>query len=175
MTSKGKQSNESTNKAVWTNRRRERTIASTGHLSTTGLSTRSLRLDTADGWFAALFVCQVQYNLVMLCFNLLVPCFPLDCSQIVVSLLCMRGWSKMKVAEFILGSSAVVLLALGLYAFLGIASGDPTATLGLFLALWLGMQTYQLYTLYKLGPLALEQYPLFRGGAGEGLPPAGRV
>jgi len=29
--------------------------------------------------------------------------------------------------------------------------------------------------LYKLGPLALEQYPLFRGGAGEGLPPAGRV
>ena len=117
----------------------------------------------------------MQYNLVMLCFNLLVPCFPLDCSQIIVSLLCMRGWPKMKVAKLILGSSAVVLLALGLYAFLGIASGDPTATLGLFLALWLGMQTFQLYTLYKLGPLALEQYPLFRGGAGEGLPPAGRV
>jgi Zn-dependent protease len=48
-------------------------------------------LDTADGWFAALFVYQVQYNLAMLCFNLLLPCFPLDCSQIAVSLLCMRG------------------------------------------------------------------------------------
>ena len=34
----------------------------------------------------------------MLCFNLLVPCFPLDCSQIIVSLLCLRGWPKMEVA-----------------------------------------------------------------------------
>ena len=58
-----------------------------------------------------------------------VDCFPLDCSQIVVSLLCMRGWPKMKVAKFILGSSAVVLVALSLYSFLGIASGDPTASL----------------------------------------------
>ena len=120
-------------------------------------------------------MCQVQYNLVMLCFNLLVPCFPLDCSQIVVSLLCMRGWPKMKVAEFILGSSAVVLVALSLYAFLGIASGNPTALLGLFVALLLGMQTFALYTLYKLGPVSLKQCSLFRGGAGEGLPAAGRA
>ena len=150
-------------------------LASTGHLTSTGLSIRLQQLDTADGWFAALFAYMVQYNLIALCLNLLVPCFPLDCSQIVVSLLCMRGWPKMKVAKFILGSSAVVLVALSLYSFLGIASGDPTASLGLFVALWLGMQTYQLYTLYKLGPLALEQHPLFRGGAGEGLPPAGRA
>ena len=117
----------------------------------------------------------MQSNLAVLCFNLLVPCFPLDCSQIVVSLLCMRGWPKMEVAKFILGSSAVVIVALSLFSFVGIASGSPTATLGLFGALFLGMQTFALYTLYKLGPVALEQYPLFRGGAGEGLPAAGRA
>ena len=150
-------------------------LASTGHLSTTGLSIYSLQLDTADGWFAALFARMVQSNLAMLCFNLLVPCFPLDCSLIIVSLLCMRGWPKMKVAEFILRSSAVMLVALSVYSFLGIAIGSPTATLALFAALWKGMQTYQLYKLYKLGPVALEQHPLFRGGAGEGLPAAGRA
>ena len=151
-------------------------LASTGHWTTsTGLSTRSLQLDTADGWFAALFLFQVQYNLLTLCFNLLLPCFPLDCSQILVSLLCMHGWPKMEVAKFILCSSAVVLVALCLYAFVGLASGEPTAGFSLFGAIFLGMQTHQLYKFYKQGPAALEQYPLFRGAGGEGLPPAGRV
>ena len=156
-------------------------LASTGQWTTsTGLSTHSLQLDTADGWFAALFLNQVQYNLLTLCFNLLLPCFPLDCSQILVSLLCMRGWPKMEVAKVILVSSAVVLVALCLYAFVGIASGEPTASFGLFGAIWLGLQTHQLYGFYKQGAAALEQYPLFRGGpggggGGEGLPPAGRV
>ena len=154
-------------------------LVSTGHWTiSTGLSTRSLQLDTAGGWFAALFLFQVQYNLITLCFNLLLPCFPLDCSQIVVSLLCMRGWPKMEVAKLILGSSAVVLVALVLYFFVGIASGEPTAAFGLLAAIWLGLQTHQLYQYYKQGPAALEQYPLFRGGpgrVGEGLPPAGPV
>jgi len=154
-------------------------LVSTGHWTiSTGLSTRSLQLDTAGGWFAALFLFQVQYNLITLCFNLLLPCFPLDCSQIVVSLLCMRGWPKMEVAKLILGSSAAVLVALVLYFFVGIASGEPTAAFGLLAAIWLGLQTHQLYQYYKQGPAALEQYPLFRGGpgrVGEGLPPAGPV
>ena len=145
-------------------------LASTGHLTSTGLSIRLQQL--VRGALRVHGAVQPDRAVRL---NLLVPCFPLDCSQIIVSLLCMRGWPKMKVAKFILGSSAVVLVALSLYSFLGIASGDPTASLGLFVALWLGMQTYQLYTLYKLGPLALEQHPLFRGGAGEGLPPAGRA
>ena len=40
------------------------------------------RRETADGFFAVLFILQLLYNLLTLGFNLLVPCFPLDCSQV---------------------------------------------------------------------------------------------
>jgi Zn-dependent protease len=138
-------------------------LALTGHMT---LSMAQLTLATADGWFAILFAQQVINNLVVFGFNLLLPCFPLDCSQIVVSVLLMRGWPLLRVAHAILVSSAVALVAVVGHAIAGIAAGWPSASLGLVVAVFLGVQISQLHAAYQVGPDALEMYPLFRGRTG---------
>ena len=77
----------------------------------------------------------------------------------------MRGWPKPAIARIILSTSAVALLGLAAYGIWGMATGYPSASLGLFVAAWLGVQSWQLYQAYKSGPAALEMYLLFRGGA----------
>ena len=74
----------------------------------------------------------------MLIFNAAVPCFPLDCSQIVVSVLGMRGWQPIRVAKAIILSSCCILLVLLVYGFVRLSSGDPSAVLCLLIAAWLG-------------------------------------
>ena len=134
-------------------------LSCTGHFT---LSTRQLLLNTPDGWLAALFVFEVVYNLATLAFNLLVPCYPLDCSQIIISLLCVHGWPKLKIAEAILASSCVVLFLLAGYAIWGMGSGEPSAALGLFTVIWLALQSVTLYQAYQLGEPGLSVHPLFR-------------
>ena len=90
----------------------------------------------------------------------------------------MRGWPKPDIARIILSTSAVALLGLAAYGIWGMVTGYPSASLGLFVAAWLGVQSWQLYQAYKSGPAALEMYPLFRGGADDippGGAPAGRI
>ena len=162
----------------------------------------------------------------MFIFNATVPCFPLDCSQIVVSVLGMRGWPPVQVATFIVRSrsvgvsmhystptaapgtpdsthdtshtrylytqrfntmtfmtltrmghgthkhththmthphahSAVVLFVLVVHGLARLSSGDPLASLSLFMAAWLALQTYKLYELVKAGEV--ERCALFAG------------
>eukprot|EP00656_Telonema_subtile_P029635 TRINITY_DN32726_c0_g1_i1.p1 TRINITY_DN32726_c0_g1~~TRINITY_DN32726_c0_g1_i1.p1 ORF type:complete len:195 (+),score=34.45 TRINITY_DN32726_c0_g1_i1:126-710(+) len=88
------------------------TAAATGGVT---LNAGSLALTGGD-WFGRLFVIMTIVNLVMFCFNALVPCFPLDCSAIVVNTLAIKGVSPDQIAKWLLISSGVVILGFCGYA-----------------------------------------------------------
>ncbi|CAE8730359.1 unnamed protein product [Polarella glacialis] len=98
-------------------------------------------------------------NLIMLCFNLLVPCFPLDCSQILVSSLLLRGYDPSFAAKVIVCLSAPVILVLAGLGILAYFTGSPAAIMNLFMAIWLAQQTVRLHNLRVSGELVT--HPLF--------------
>jgi len=108
---------------------------------------------------AAMCIVMLVDNIAMLLFNLLVPCIPLDCSQILVSvlLLCgMEAGAAAKTMVFVSIPIVGLLLAYGVYCFF---SGIAMASLTIVMALWLGLQTYRLWDAQKQG--ALSSIPLF--------------
>ncbi|CAK9105005.1 Zinc metalloprotease MJ0392 (MjS2P) (S2P endopeptidase) (Site-2-type intramembrane protease) [Durusdinium trenchii] len=83
------------------------------------LSTQGLWIDplaatsatTGDQDFGSLVcIAMLNTNLAML-FNLLVPCFPLDCSRILASLLLLQGMEPSTAAKVIVACSVLALLA----------------------------------------------------------------
>lgn len=143
-------------------------LATTGYLDR-GLSTKGLELDSAPGWFAALFIMMMNLNLAMFVFNALVPCFPLDCSTMLVSVLCLRGWPATRVARTVIWSSVFVLVVLLVYGLVAIGMGDGSGFFTLVMAAWLAVQTYKLHGLLVTG--GLSQHPLFAGAASAAEPP----
>merc|ERR1712039_928042 len=97
----------------------------------------------------------------MFLFNALVPCFPLDCSQIFVSVMLLCGATPDTAAKVMVFISVPVISALVLIALLSWSSGGPSAALSLFLAFWLAVQTLRLHKARQDGTLA--SFPLFRG------------
>ncbi|CAK9053316.1 unnamed protein product [Durusdinium trenchii] len=77
------------------------------------LSTQGLWIDPlADQDFGSLVcIAMLNTNLAMLLFNLLVPCFPLDCSRILASLLLLQGMEPSTAAKVIVACSVLALLA----------------------------------------------------------------
>jgi len=148
-------------------------------LANLGRVTLSLEgMSLEDNFFAVVCVAMLTNNLAMLLFNLLVPCFPLDCSQILVSFMLLRGvepGSINYISSFgtagstlhIMGTAAKVLVGLSLPVLLvllitGIVSslaGSPSASLNVVLACWLAMQSWSLHQARLRGQLA--SYPLF--------------
>jgi len=121
------------------------------------LSTNGMYLDTH--FVRLLCVAMLNNNLAMLLFNLLVPCFPLDCSRILASALLMCGLEPGKAAQVIVACSVIVLLliiGLSIWSYL---SGSVIASLNLFLAVWLGFQTWRLHQARLQGNLGND--PLF--------------
>lgn len=118
-----------------------------------------ITLSTSGMWYDSHFVpliciAMLTNNIAMLVFNLFVPCIPLDCSQILVSLLLMCGYEANFAAKVMVGVSVPVvllLLAWGAYMFI---TGGATASMSLVLALWLGLQTYRLHQARLSGQLA---------------------
>lgn len=121
------------------------------------LSTNGMYLDTH--FVALLCVAMLNNNIAMLLFNLLVPCFPLDCSRILASALLLCGLEPGKAAQVIVGCSVFVLLCIIGLSIWSYLSGMVTASLNLFLALWLGFQTWRLHQSRLQGNLGND--PLF--------------
>lgn len=116
-------------------------------------------------FMAIMCIQMVITNIVMLAFNLLVPCFPLDCSQILLSILLLCGMDGPNAARVIVYCSVpiiVLLLAYGIWAYV---AGNAYALLVCFTAVWLFFQTYQLHTARVRGELS--QHPLFASISGE--------
>jgi Zn-dependent protease len=142
-------------------------LATTGNVS---LSTAvSSRMMPVAEFFSLLFRLELINNLLLFAFNLFVPCFPLDCSQIIVSVLAMRGWSRLRIVHFILASSAVAIVVIASITIYFMSTGDsPVAAMGgLFVAFWLGVMSLSLYKLYKIAdsgqPEVVDAHPLFAG------------
>jgi len=116
---------------------------------------------SVDGLSYASLLCAAMLidNLALLFFNLCVPCFPLDCSQILVSVMLLCSCEPNKTARVMVIISVLALLIIlgcGIW-FMWI--GNPAAALSIFMALWLGVQTWKLHRARVQGRLA--DYPTF--------------
>ena len=110
-------------------------------------------------WFEALFVTMLFINIYLFAFNLLIPCFPLDCSVIAMSAQLIYGRDRADVAICMVYTSCpfiIVLLGWGLYSFFTAGQGAIWIVLGC----WIAHQTFLLYTAWKKG--TLDAHGLFR-------------
>lgn len=98
-------------------------------------------------------------NIAMFLFNLLVPCIPLDCSQILISVLLLCGMEPSGAAGVMVCLSVPVVLCLVGFGIWLFASGNYMASMTIIMGLWLGVQTYRLHQARKNGQLAFM--PLF--------------
>jgi len=111
--------------------------------------------------FASLLcVAMLMDNLALLFFNLCVPCFPLDCSQILASILLLYSCEPNKAARIMVIISAIALLIISACGIWFILTGIPAAALSIFMALWLGVQTWKLHRARSQGRLG--DYPTFK-------------
>mmetsp|Transcript_36717 Transcript_36717/g.84728 ORF Transcript_36717/g.84728 Transcript_36717/m.84728 type:complete len:328 (+) Transcript_36717:54-1037(+) len=121
------------------------------------LSTHGLYYDL--DFFALVCIAMLNTNLVMMCFNLLVPCFPLDCSRILASLLLLRGFEPGQAAQVIIICSGVALVAVVVLSVWSYMHNHASASMNLVLAAWLAVQTWRLHRSRLQGNLASN--PLF--------------
>lgn len=100
-----------------------------------------------DLWGLAVTQVTLKWQVQLLCLNLLIPAYPLDCGRIVVASLLLRGWSRERAAQAIIGLSvvaAVVVMTQGV----------------LFIGLIVFLEAFQLAAL--LQARQLDQHGLFR-------------
>jgi len=96
-------------------------------------------------WFIILTIQQCWLNILMFVFNALVPCFPLDCSQMVMCTMAMRGYEPTSIAKCMCYTSApiiLILVAFGIWELIETGGG----AMSLFVALWLAYQTWGLWS-----------------------------
>lgn len=104
-------------------------------------------------WFAVLFANMFWINVLMFIFNGLVPCFPLDCSAIVMNTMAWLGYQHTSIAWCMVYTSVPIIFLIaiwGLWAFITTGFGS----FQIFTAAWLGYQTYVLYKAVKGDSLA---------------------
>ncbi|CAJ1339048.1 unnamed protein product [Effrenium voratum] len=135
------------------------------------LSTKGLWIE--DNFGSLLCIAMLNTNLVMMLFNLLVPCFPLDCSRILASLLLLRGCDPPTAAKAIVACSMLALVGVVVLSVWSYLTNHASASLNVILAMWLGLQTWRLHQARLQGQLSSD--PLFAAVA-EAAPPqaAGR-
>lgn len=121
-------------------------------------------LSTAGMWYGTHFipvtcVAMLVNNLAMLFFNLFVPCIPLDCSQIFVSVMLLLGFEVSTAAKAMVFLSLPVILILFVYGMWAWLGGSAMASMTVLMAVWLGVQTYRLNQARLQGQL--QCVPLF--------------
>eukprot|EP00435_Cladocopium_sp_Y103_P059692 s786_g21.t1 len=97
--------------------------------------------------------------ITVLLFNLLVPCFPLDCSRILASLLLLRGLDPGHAAKIIVICSVIALAGVVFLSVWSFMTSHSSASLNVVLAVWLAAQTWRLHQARVNGQLACD--PLF--------------
>jgi len=121
------------------------------------LSTHGLWVDTNFG--SLICIAMLNTNLVMLLFNLLVPCFPLDCSRILASLLLLRGMEPGNAAKVIVICSVIALAAVAFLSVWSFLTNHSSSSFNMVLVVWLAVQTWKLHQARVNGQLASD--PLF--------------
>lgn len=121
------------------------------------LSTHGLWIDSNFGSLTC--IAMLNTNIVMLLFNLLVPCFPLDCSRILASLLLLRGLDPGHAARIIVICSVIALAGVVVLSVWSFMTSHSSSSLNVVLAVWLAAQTWRLHQARVNGQLASD--PLF--------------
>jgi len=125
-------------------------------------------------WLAILCVQMMLMNCFAFAFNLFVPCYPLDCSQIAMNMGVLYGMEHTRIAWAMVGMSVPLVLGFGIWGLYEFFTTGRGVTICL-VALFLGSQTYQLYQCIQEGILA--RHPLFQTpepptAAGQRQPPS---
>eukprot|EP00929_Paragymnodinium_shiwhaense_P083959 TRINITY_DN44871_c0_g1_i1.p1 TRINITY_DN44871_c0_g1~~TRINITY_DN44871_c0_g1_i1.p1 ORF type:complete len:309 (+),score=47.17 TRINITY_DN44871_c0_g1_i1:166-1092(+) len=133
-----------------------------------GLHDAAVASSAGNGKFGPMLVnlcsAAMTMQILLFCFNVFVPVYPLDCSRIIIALLCLGGVPVRVAAGGMCLLSCVVIVLLiasmmGKLVIPNVAVGyHPTMAL---LVLWLSYQTYQLYA--HISKDRVEAHPLFRG------------
>jgi len=115
---------------------------------------------TAADWFAYLFLGAFYLNLSLLCFNLLVPAYPLDGGQIFASTLLMRGMSPEKAGRVTAITAICISSILFIIGIVTLFTGqNPFSVLNILVALWIMHSSYELYKLVLAN--RVTEHPLF--------------
>lgn len=125
--------------------------------------TLAVRLGTLSPFVSSLCASAMTMQVMLAAFNLLVPCYPLDCSKIVISLCRLAGASADSAATFMCFLSAMCIAAL-IASIAGLIS-IPLIPMGyhplnVLLVCWMAFQTYQLYR--QVSQNDARSHPLFQ-------------
>ena len=104
-------------------------------------------------------------NVAMFCFNAMVPCFPLDCSNILMNALFMLGIGAREIALRMVVVSVPIIAIIAALGLWSLAVGNPGAMLTLCMCGWLAFQTYNLYKAYKEDQVAA--HPMYANLPGK--------
>jgi len=122
----------------------------------------AVRLGNLAPFASSLCANAMTIQVVLAAFNLLVPCYPLDCSKVVISLCCLAGASANSAAIFMCFLSSLCISAL-LASMMGLITIPMIAIgyhpLNVMLICWMAFQTYQLYKQASLNDA--KSHPLF--------------
>jgi Zn-dependent protease len=111
-------------------------------------------------FFVAVGVGSLYLNLILMCFNLLLPAYPLDGGQIFASFLLMRGNSPEKAGKITSYTAGAIALALLIWAIISFFDGQsPFTILNMLVALWILNSSYNLHKLVMAG--RVRDHPLF--------------
>jgi Zn-dependent protease len=111
-------------------------------------------------FFVAVGLGSLYSNLTLMCFNLLLPAYPLDGGQIFASFLLMRGNSPEKAGKITSYTAGVIALTLLIWASITYFDGQsPFAILSMLVAFWILNSSYNLHKLVMAG--RVRDRPLF--------------
>lgn len=131
-------------------------------LSIVTAGTLAVHLGTLGPVVTSLCAQAMSIQILLAAFNLLVPCYPLDCSRVVISLCQLAGASANSAAMFMCCLSALCISIL-IASVAGIVHIPYLAIgyhpLNILLICWMAYQTYQLYC--QVRENEVNSHPLF--------------
>lgn len=133
----------------------------------------AVRLGSLGPVITSLCAQAMSMQILLAAFNLLVPCYPLDCSKVVISLCRLSGASANSSALFMCFLSALCVSIL-IASMAGIVSIPYLAygyhPLNVLIVLWMAYQTYQLYCQVRENDLSHPLFEECQPCGGENLP-----
>jgi Zn-dependent protease len=113
-----------------------------------------------SNFFAVLCWDFMMFNIMMIAFNLFIPCYPLDGGKIFIDTLLLRGVTNERAAQITVFVSVPIFLLVGGLGLFLILSGNPAGLLTVCVALFFARAVWDLHRMQKSG--TLNQHPLFR-------------
>jgi len=116
-------------------------------------------IESTQGFFSSLCEQAIFMNIVLFCFNLLIPAYPLDGGRCLASLLIMGGAGLESAAYTTSIASMVIGFLLLSYGVLSVIFGNFGGILLIFISIFILFEGKRLYDLTKSGKV--KEHPIF--------------